>query len=92
MKLKKYTNQPRKPMMYGGKATKGRAKMSQGGTVTDDARRAEISQQYDRDPDSVRAMANGRGRDALIARSVLREKGGADGVANTPTGDKEPTN
>ena len=33
MKSKMYTTQPRKPMMYGGKATKGRTKMAAGGKM-----------------------------------------------------------
>ena len=33
MKSKMYTTQPRKPMMYGGKATQGRTKMAAGGKM-----------------------------------------------------------
>jgi len=37
MKTKKYSNPPRKPMMYGGMAAKPRKKMEAGGRATADA-------------------------------------------------------
>lgn len=66
--------------------------MSQGG-ATDDARRAQIKAQYEKggkDREAVMAMANGKGKDAMIARSVIREKGGAAGSAAMPMGDQQP--
>ena len=37
----------------------------------------------------VRAAANGKGRRATIARAALRQKGGAEGQANFPSGSTE---
>jgi hypothetical protein len=89
-KAQRQAQQPRTGM--GGSSTP-RMTMSQGGS-TDDTRRAEIKAQFDRggkDRAAVMAMANGKGNDAIIARSVIREAGGAAGSAAMPSGDKEPT-
>jgi hypothetical protein len=89
-KAQRQAQQPRTGM--GGSSTPPMT-MSQGGS-TDDTRRAEIKAQFDRggkDRAAVMAMANGKGRDATIARSVIREAGGAAGAAAMPSGDKEPT-
>lgn len=88
-KAQKQAQQPRIGM--GGSSTP-RMTMSQGGS-TDDARRAQIKAQYEKggkDREAVMAMANGKGKDAMIARSVIREKGGAAGAAAMPMGDQEP--
>ena len=89
-KAQRQAQQPRTGM--GGSSTP-RMTMSQGGS-TDDTRRAEIKAQFDKggkDRAAVMAMANGKGNDAIIARSVIREAGGAAGAAAMPSGDKEPT-
>ena len=89
-KAQKQAQQPRTGM---GGASTPRMTMSQGGKATDDARRAQIKAQYEKggkDREAVMAMANGKGKDAMIARSVIREKGGAAGAAAVPSGDKEP--
>lgn len=81
-----------KPRVGMGGASVPPMTMSNGGS-TDDARRAEIKAQYNRggkDRAAVMAMANGKGKDATIARSVIREAGGAAGAAAMPSGDKEP--
>lgn len=88
-KAQRQAQQPRTGM---GGASTPRMTMSEGGS-TDDPRRAEIKAQYDKggkDRAAVMAMANGKGKDAMLARSVIREAGGAAGAAAMPSGDKEP--
>ena len=62
-------------------------------TKTDDARRAELAilAKTKKGMDQLRAMANGRDRDAMLARSVIRDIGGQEGAASMPQGDQEPT-
>jgi hypothetical protein len=81
-----------KPRTGMGGASTPPMTMSQGG-ATDDARRAQIKAQYEKggkDREAVMAMAEGKGKDAMIARSVIREKGGAAGAAAMPMGDQQP--
>jgi len=101
--MKQYTNSPRKPMMYGGDSRKkmqqGGDAMANADTQSrlatgrataadkkaDDAqRREEIMRMPMAD---IRKLANGTGKEAMIARSVLREKGDADAM---PQGDQQP--
>jgi len=88
-KAQRQAQQPRTGM---GGASTPRMTMSQGG-ATDDARRAQIKAQYEKggkDREAVMAMANGKGKDAMLARSVIREAGGAAGAEAMSSGDKEP--
>ena len=82
----------KKPRTGAGGSSAPRMTMSSGGQ-TNDKRRAELKAKYEkggRDRAEVVAMANGKGRDAMLARSIMAEKGGSRGVANTPPGDQEP--
>jgi len=58
---------------------------------TDDVRLAELvaKTKTDKGLSEVRAMANGKDRDAMLARAALRQKGGAEGQANFPSGSTE---
>jgi len=102
--MKEYSNPSRKPMMYGGDSRKemrtgGDAKANADtqsrlatGRATaadkkaDDAqRREEISRMPMAE---IRKLAEGSGREAMIAKEVLRKKGDKGAM---PSGDKEPT-
>ena len=58
---------------------------------TDDVRLAELvaKTKSEKGLSEVRAMANGKGRDAMLARAALRQRGGAEGQANFPSGSTE---
>lgn len=60
-------------------------------TKTDDVRLAELiaKTKTDKGLSEVRAMANGKDRDAMLARAALRQKGGKEGQANFPSGSTE---
>ena len=106
MKTKMYSNQPRKPMMYGGDSRK---KMQDGGGAMSDKRAAEMTASVtgakkptDADVErqireelkrnntkpELRKIAEGSDRDAMIARSILREMGDKGAM---PPGDQQPT-
>lgn len=68
--------------------------MAEDKTKTDDNRRAQLkvlAKSGKKGMDQVRAMSNGKDRDAFLARSVIREMGGKEGAEAMPSGDKEPT-
>lgn len=89
--MKQYSNSTRKPMMYGGDSRKkmetGGAAMANADTqsrlatgrataadkkASDTQRREELGRMTIQE---LRQIANGKDKDAMIARSVLREKG-----------------
>lgn len=60
-------------------------------TKTDDNRRAELATlaKTAKGRRQVEALANGDDRDAMLARSVLRDMGGERGAASMPSGSTE---
>jgi len=101
--MKDYTNPSRKPMMYGGNSRKkmqtGGAAMANAdaqsrvatGRATAADKKADDTQRREeimRMPMAeIRKIAEGSGREAMIARSVLREKGDTEAM---PQGDQQP--
>ena len=87
-----YSNQPRKPMMYGGMAPKKRQQGTPSGQMgeketTDDERRKSM---MGMSPESLRRIASGdNARDASIAKSILAGPPYNDKGA-FPPGDQEP--
>ena len=67
--------------------------MAEDKTKTDDNRRAQLKvlAKTKKGMDQLRAMSNGKDRDAFLARSIISEMGGREGSAATSSGDKEPT-
>ena len=101
--MKEYSTPSRKPMMAGGDTRKmmqeggsamanadAQSRLATGRATAadkkaDDAQRREEIMRMPMD--EIRKLAEGRGREAMIARSVLREKGDTEAM---PQGDQEP--
>ena len=60
-------------------------------TKPDDVRLAELKAKTKTEQglSQVRAMANGKDRDAMLARVALRDRGGKEGQENFPSGSTE---